>query len=153
VSDDQPKRHAPKGPIKSHDPSVNRYPSVPQCTAPSRRSGQRCQRHAIRGGTVCIMHGGKAPQVQRKAEDAIAEARLRLRGLLDPAVTRLAQLVEQQGFPSTAMAAVKDVLDRNMGRSAETVNMELSGSIDVVDVLKRRFKRAGYEAPDETPAE
>lgn len=32
-----------------------------QCTAKSKRSGQRCKRHARPGRSVCVMHGGKAP--------------------------------------------------------------------------------------------
>ena len=44
-----------------------------RCTAKSKRSGRRCQQWAIRGGTVCSMHGGQAPQVKRKAEERIRE--------------------------------------------------------------------------------
>lgn len=39
-----------------------------QCTARSKRSGERCKRAAIVGGTVCSMHGGKAPAVAAAAE-------------------------------------------------------------------------------------
>jgi len=38
-----------------------------QCTATT-RSGSRCKRAAIIGGTVCRMHGGAAPQVEKAAE-------------------------------------------------------------------------------------
>lgn len=33
-----------------------------QCTAKSKQSGQRCKRHAVAGGTVCSIHGGKSPK-------------------------------------------------------------------------------------------
>ena len=46
-----------------------------QCTATVHRTGERCKRAAIKGGTVCIMHGGAAPQVKRKAAERIAEVR------------------------------------------------------------------------------
>jgi hypothetical protein len=39
-----------------------------RCTATAKRSGQRCRRAAIVGGTVCSFHGGKAPQVRQAAE-------------------------------------------------------------------------------------
>lgn len=39
-----------------------------QCTAKARRTGSRCKRSAIPGGTVCSMHGGKAPAVKAAAE-------------------------------------------------------------------------------------
>jgi hypothetical protein len=46
------------------------------CTA-RRKNGQPCTRWAINGGMVCIMHGGKAPQVVRKAKERLAD-------LIDP---------------------------------------------------------------------
>jgi hypothetical protein len=32
-----------------------------QCTATSKRSGQRCRKHAMRGRNVCLAHGGRTP--------------------------------------------------------------------------------------------
>ena len=32
-----------------------------QCRAKSKRSGERCRRHAMKGKPVCHMHGGKTP--------------------------------------------------------------------------------------------
>lgn len=40
-----------------------------RCRATSRRSGQRCGRAAIVGGTVCHIHGGKTPVVAAKARE------------------------------------------------------------------------------------
>ena len=39
-----------------------------RCSARRQRDGKPCGRYAIRGGTVCPIHGGKAPQVLRKAK-------------------------------------------------------------------------------------
>lgn len=44
-----------------------------QCTAKSKQSGVRCKRRPIVGGFVCAMHGGKTPQVQRKAALRVAD--------------------------------------------------------------------------------
>jgi hypothetical protein len=33
-----------------------------QCTAGSKRSGEQCRKHAMRGRTVCLAHGGKTPR-------------------------------------------------------------------------------------------
>jgi hypothetical protein len=44
-----------------------------RCTATSKRSGERCRRAAIVGGTVCAMHGGKAPAVAAAAEQRETE--------------------------------------------------------------------------------
>jgi hypothetical protein len=40
----------------------------------SKRSGVRCRRDAIVGGTVCPMHGGSSPQVKAAAERRVADA-------------------------------------------------------------------------------
>lgn len=45
-----------------------------QCHATAKSTGQRCRRDAMRGGTVCPMHGGRAPQVKNKAAERVAEA-------------------------------------------------------------------------------
>lgn len=55
-----------------------RRPGEPkrQCTAHNRQK-KRCKNAPILGGTVCAKHGGKAPQVIRKAQE-------RLEDLIDP---------------------------------------------------------------------
>lgn len=45
------------------------------CAATAKATGNRCQRAPIAGATVCRVHGGAAPQVQRKAAERIAAAR------------------------------------------------------------------------------
>ena len=44
-----------------------------QCTATSKRSGDRCKRLVV-GGGVCVMHGGNAPQVRVRREARILAA-------------------------------------------------------------------------------
>ncbi len=95
-------------------------PMAHRCTAKSKQSGERCKQPAIHGGTVCRFHGGAAPQVQQAAKE-------RLAALVDPAIGRLAELIAQKEFPSTAYAAVKDVLDRNGFKPEEKV--AVSGSL------------------------
>ncbi len=68
------------------------------------------------------MHGGAAPQVKQKAQE-------RLAAFQDRAIDRLIQLAEQKEYPSTAFAAVRDVLDRTMGKPIEQVNN--TGSMEV----------------------
>jgi hypothetical protein len=41
-----------------------------------RRDGKRCRAWAIRGGYVCRMHGGAAPQVRAKARARLESARI-----------------------------------------------------------------------------
>jgi hypothetical protein len=121
-----PKRHAPRGRLKA-DPMDTGHPMKARCTA-TNRQGRRCGKSPILGGTVCRMHGGAAPQVQAAAEE-------RLRALVHPAITRLAQLVDQTEFPSVAIAAVKDVLDRVQGKAGESIAIAHSGTVTLEGLL------------------
>lgn len=47
-----------------------------RCTAKTKRTDDRCKNYAIRGGNVCRIHGGGAPQVRRKADERVARARV-----------------------------------------------------------------------------
>jgi hypothetical protein len=53
----------------------------------------------------------------------------RLRALQHPALDALDWLLKQRDFPSAAMSAAKDVLDRTEGKPAETVAMAHSGKV------------------------
>lgn len=103
-------------------------PMSGRCTATSKAKGQRCGRSAIPGGTVCRYHGGAAPQVKAKALE-------RLQAYQNRAIDRLFELVEQTSYPSTAFAAVRDVLDRTMGKPIEQVSLDHSGAITIVHEL------------------
>ena len=48
----------------------------PRCTATSSRTGERCKQRPITGGTVCVTHGGRAPQVVAKAKERVLEAKV-----------------------------------------------------------------------------
>jgi hypothetical protein len=86
------------------DPMDGGHLMSERCHGTSKQTGRRCGRAAIPGGRVCKFHGGAAPQVKRAAA-------LRLLGLVDPALARLALLIKSQHAP-TALAACRDVLDR-----------------------------------------
>lgn len=86
------------------------YPLPPdspiRCTATSVQSKERCKRKSIPGGKVCVIHGGRAPQVQRKAK-------LRLLELVDPAIATLArEMTNQNAKPSDRLRAADSILDR-----------------------------------------
>lgn len=118
-----PRQHAPRGPIKAKaDPISAADPTSGRCGARAKHSGKPCKYPAIAGGTVCRFHGGGAPQVKAKALE-------RLQAYQNKAIDRLFQLAEQTQFPSTAMQAVRDVLDRTMGKPTETQKLEHSGDI------------------------
>ena len=76
-----------------------------KCSARSARTGKPCRRHAILGSNVCYVHGGAAPQVKEAA-------RRRLLDMIDPALTKLRDLIEQDENLSVSLGAIKAVLDR-----------------------------------------
>ena len=75
-----------------------------QCSATSKRSGTRCRRPPIRGGSVCSMHGGAAPQVRLAAGE-------RLAALVEPAIDALKVAIDC-GDTNAAIRAAQLVLDR-----------------------------------------
>jgi hypothetical protein len=83
---------------------------------------------------VCRYHGGAAPQVKAKALQ-------RLEAYQDQAIDRLFELAEQRDFPSTAIAAVKDVLDRTMGRAQEKVDLTVKGDAELIARLTAARRR------------
>ena len=77
-----------------------------RCTAKANSTGQNCRRRAIKGGRVCQVHGGAAPQVKRKARE-------RFNDLVDPAINLLATVINNEEMPAPSrVAAAKDILDR-----------------------------------------
>lgn len=84
--------------------TVSDLMALPRRCRAHNRSGSQCGLAPTVGATVCKWHGGAAPQVRAKAEE-------RIRALVDPALDRLAKLLEDQSS-GVALGAVKDVLDR-----------------------------------------
>lgn len=119
----QPRRHAPKGPLIQRDPMAVPDPMESRCKA-TNRQGKRCGKPHIQGGVVCRMHGGAAPQVKQKAME-------RLMALQHPAIDRMAKLIDQEAFPTVAYAASRDILDRTIGKPAEQQHHEHKGTITI----------------------
>lgn len=88
-----------------------------RCSA-HRSDGQPCRAPAINGGRVCRVHGGSARQVKLAAAERIA-------ALVDPALTRLAALLNDESS-SVALAAVRDVLDRAGYSAKQRLEVETS---------------------------
>ncbi len=141
-------QHAPQGPrIANPSPandllpvrSVNRKFTGPKCSARSKRTGNPCGQPAMMGCTVCKMHGGKAPQVMAKAKE-------RLMALQPMAIQTLHNLMGREEFPTVQLGAAKDVLDRTEGRATETIDMNVSGDMQLITRLQSARKR--IEAKD-----
>lgn len=95
---------------------LDRMDSKTLCTA-SRRNGEQCLNYAIKGATVCRMHGGSAPQVRRAAQVRILMAS-------DLAAKKLVELMTSNKVDDRVkLAAAKDLLDR--ANLAGTQNVEV----------------------------
>ena len=87
-----------------------------QCGATT-SSGGPCKRAPIVGGTVCALHGGRAPQTVRVALDALAAFRLPavrvpIQVILDWEADACDVCGRAKGDPRPVLAAAKMILDR-----------------------------------------
>lgn len=91
---------------------------APRCTATA-RSGERCKRRPVPGLNVCVMHGGKTPAAQAKAEQRVAEAKAdaTIRALL-PKLTE----VEAVKDPVASMGRLAGVLEQFLDEVSGKVN-------------------------------
>ncbi len=78
---------------------------MPKCSAHSVRTGKPGRRNAICGGNVCPAHGGRALQVKEAA-------RRRLLDMIDPALKKLWDLIEQDENLAVSLGAIKAILGR-----------------------------------------
>jgi hypothetical protein len=76
-----------------------------RCKAMKTNGKEPCGLWAIKGGTVCVRHGGSSPQVKRAAA-------LRLLSMVDPALVQLQELVIQNDHLPTKLGAIRTVLER-----------------------------------------
>jgi hypothetical protein len=110
-----------------------------RCTARNRR-GERCRRAAIPGGTVCAMHGGKAPQVRHRANMRLIEGEARrLAALLDagPVEDPIAALLDLAGQAVTLVDVLRGYvaeLERvgYAGKIGEQVKAEIAVYLDAM---------------------
>ncbi|MCO4239569.1 hypothetical protein NG702_19530 [Pseudarthrobacter sp. MDT3-28] len=97
-----------------------------RCTA-RRKSGTECKNWAIRGGYVCRMHGGGAPQVKKKAAQRIAEA-------ADDAAALLVQFMEDpKNDVKVRMQIAQDLLNRAGFVGKQSVDLTVSRFDELVE--------------------
>lgn len=111
----QPKTNRPKDTVKSRAGKASAAarkakresgePIKRPCSA-SRTNGEPCGNSAIRGGTVCVAHGGRAPQVRAKANQ-------RLLNMVEPALKELRRILDDPAAGDRdKLRAINMVLNR-----------------------------------------
>lgn len=142
------------------------------CTAATKATGNRCKRRPIPGGTVCVKHGGGAPQVQAKAAERLLADRLvmefGLERARDPerviaeigciAFTSVGDLFDEQGnmlpikqLPKHVQAAIGNHetvtgnVDKGDGQSDRLIRIKLWDKPKMLEMLAKHHKLIGDE--------
>lgn len=103
-----------------------------KCSA-HRQDGQPCKAQAIRGGNVCRVHGGSAPQVRRAAMQ-------RLLAAVDPAAGELVRIALHGESEPVRLNAIKELFARAGFGEADKLEVTLTD-----DVLDREIARLTAE--------
>lgn len=128
----------------SGNPSHANLPPEAFCTA-RKTNGQPCRNPKITGAEVCGTHGGRAPQVMRKAM-------ARLQNNADRLVqAELAIALDEQQPAPVRLAALRDALDRAGLKSSEKV--ELQHSMKPWESILTEITRVPSERADEEYAQ
>lgn len=101
-----------------------------------------CLKPPIKGGFVCMSHGGSAEHVRKKANK-------RLLALAEPALVRLEALMHQEEHLPTALGAIKEVLNRAGGAAIGPVDPN-AGKQDMRPVINVGIQVGGID-PSKRP--
>ncbi|PSG97484.1 hypothetical protein BRD56_05365 [Thermoplasmatales archaeon SW_10_69_26] len=114
-------------------------PDDRRCTATNNR-GERCRKYAIKGGNVCEVHGGSAPQVKKKAGERMREAAAPAIHDLDTTRQEIRDILADllDGLDAADLLESEDVDDEDLLHLA----MSLSGHHE--DLTADILDRAGY---------
>jgi hypothetical protein len=116
-----------------------------RCTAKSSRTGERCQKYAIRGSTVCSSHGGGAPQVKRAAEVRNLRDQVSKLGLVEasPIHDPVVALMDLGGEAVALVIALKqhvsdlESVGTESGRLGEAVKPEITAYLSAIREAER----------------
>lgn len=98
-----------------------------------------CEAPPIRGGTVCVRHGGRAPQVRKNADR-------RLLAMVEPSLIRLEALIHQEEHMPTALGAIRTVLERAGSAAIGPLKTD-AGEKDARPIINIGIKVGGIDAP------
>lgn len=150
-------------PMETAGPLAPHGATGTQCSARAKATGERCRRAAIRGGSVCPVHGGRAPQVvaaaRRRREAAEVEEEVRdllaftsFDGVRDP-LEALARLADESLAFKEALGAKVNALGGQIrykasGTGTEQVRGEVVAyerSMDRAYKILDSLAKSGFE--------
>lgn len=150
VSDDRDEASIAPGVIKRWSEAWwAARPQVKRCNG-HRRNGNRCQKPAMNGATVCRTHGGATRHVQRKARQRLDEA-------ADRMARQLLKIADGAESESVRLAAIRDALDRAGLKAPTQVDLEVGTKpyeqiISGIVPMTRAESRAARGIPDPVSA-
>lgn len=113
------------------------------CSA-HKTNGQPCKAKAIKGGTVCRVHGGSAPQVRAKAKQRLLEA-------LDPAAAELVRIAVKGKNERDRIAAIRELFARAGFGEADRLDVDLMTAESRVDMEIQRLLEQMDDLDPATP--
>jgi hypothetical protein len=125
--------------ISNRELSLQNPVKVIRCTAMARSTGKQCGRFAIRGGIVCVRHGGQLENVQKHAAAVVESAKLRLINASDMAVDVLIELAEQGTAEQIRLRSAESILDR-AGVSAKA-EIDLKVEVEQIESAADRTRK------------
>jgi hypothetical protein len=147
MASENPSEPAPIKTVRHPDinnPAWQNIPEHRRCRG-HKKTGARCQRPAMLGGTVCRHHGGAAPHVKRAARARLENASLQL------AKELLGMATDPTLDPAIKLRALTAALDR-AGIGATTA-LDVSLELKPYEKLFERIERsAGAPPPPDAPA-
>ncbi len=127
-------------PMSTTAPHIKR-----QCTAQSKRTGERCQRPAMTGNTVCYHHGGKS--LKGVASPTYRHGRYS-KHMPERLVDRLNQALEDPDYLNLHEEIA--LLEVQIGEALDTIHAGNGGSVDAVrkgwDAILRANQRGDKKA-------
>lgn len=108
-----------------------------RCTGTAKATGQTCRKPAVRGATVCEMHGAGAPQVRRNAAVRAELARWTLGDPVDDPGHTLLRLITQSRMRAETYAAEVERLIEDHGRRVAAGQSYDDATDDLTSVLTR----------------
>jgi len=113
-----------------------------QCTATAKSTGEQCRRAAIKGGTVCHVHGGAASQVKDKAQERLDRMADATTADIESNIQDLQSEYERTDDPEEKLAIMSEmrrlwkiILDRTGHGATEKRELENTGDDPLSEVI------------------